>query len=104
MWEMTECSGDGPTAIRLRRADANFRRLMAFEVDLARNYLDAGAPLANSLSGRPRLAIVAFIAGGRAALGAIERGGYDVLCGSPRPSKLQRAAEFLRTFAQLRRV
>ncbi len=96
--------GVSAEAIRLRRADANFRRLMAFEVDRARQHLDAGAPLANSLSGRPRLAIVAFIAGGRAALGAIERGGYDVLRRSPRPSKLQRAAEFLRTFAQLRRV
>ena len=94
--------GVSEETIGLRRTDANFRRLMAFEVDRARKYLDAGAPLANTISGRLRLAIVAFIAGGRAALSAIERRRYDVLRQSPRPSKLRRAAEFLRTFAQLR--
>ncbi len=38
-----------------------------------------GAPLIDELRGRARLAVAAFVAGGRAALDAIERAGYDVL-------------------------
>jgi phytoene/squalene synthetase len=40
----------------------------------ARALLDAGPPLVRSLRGRARLAVAGFLAGGRAALGAIERG------------------------------
>src|SRR5581483_10646010 len=60
-------------------ASPNLRHLMAFEVRRARQLLDEGAPLAATLRGRPAFAIRAFVAGGRAALRAIERAGYDVL-------------------------
>src|SRR5947209_7040988 len=75
------------------------RRLMAFEVARARRLLDEGAPLVRTLKGRPKLAVAAFVAGGRAALDAIARAGYDVLARSPRPSRLQRAAALARTIA-----
>lgn len=63
------------------------RRLLAFETDRAKNVLDQGAPLAGTLRGWARLAISGYIAGGRAALRAIEQAGYDVLRQTPKPSK-----------------
>jgi squalene synthase HpnC len=60
------------------------REVLAFEVARARDLLAEGAPLIGELRGRPRLAVAAFVAGGRAALDAIERAGYDVLAGPPR--------------------
>jgi squalene synthase HpnC len=65
-------------------AGESLRRLLAFEVARARGLLAEGAPLIDELHGRPRLAVAAFVAGGRAALDAIERAGYDVLPGPPR--------------------
>ena len=58
-------------------AGPQVRELLAFEVARARALLGEGAPLIDLLQGRARLAVAAFIAGGRAALDAIERG-YDV--------------------------
>jgi squalene synthase HpnC len=50
------------------------RALVAFESDRARRLLAAGAPLARTLAPRPRLAIAGFVAGGRAALDALQAG------------------------------
>jgi squalene synthase HpnC len=69
---------------------AALRDVLAFEVERARRLLDEGAPLIGQLRGRERLAVAAFSAGGRAALGAIEHAGYDVLAGAPRASKPRR--------------
>ncbi|MBV8432470.1 MAG: squalene synthase HpnC [Solirubrobacterales bacterium] len=63
------------------------RALIAFEVDRARSLLAAGAPLAPMLGPRPRAAVAGFIAGGRAALEAIERAGYDVGQGPGPPTR-----------------
>ena len=46
--------------------------LVAFEADRARRLLGAGAPLARTLSPRPRLAIAGFVAGGRTALDVLQ--------------------------------
>jgi squalene synthase HpnC len=73
------------------------RDVLAFEVERARRLLDRGAPLIGELHGRERLAVAAFSAGGRAALGAIERAGYDVLAGAPRASKPRRLAALVAT-------
>ena len=85
-------------------ASQSLRDLMAFEVSRARAWLDAGAPLAHTLRGRPAFAIRAFVAGGRSALRAIEQGGYDVLAVRARASRGQRAravlAELLRRGSQ----
>jgi squalene synthase HpnC len=78
-------------------ASPSVRELMAFEVDRARRLLDDGAPLIRALRGRAALAIAAFVAGGRSALGAIERADYDVLAGSPRPGRAHTALELART-------
>ena len=55
------------------------RTLVAFEV------FDRGARLVATLRGRPRLAVTAFVAGGRAALDAIEAAGYELRTKPPRP-------------------
>lgn len=81
---------------------AGFRRLMDFEIQRAHEMLTAGAPLANTLRGRRRLAIAAFVAGGRAALNAIQNADFDVLCRSPRPSKASYLLELGRTLWELR--
>jgi squalene synthase HpnC len=89
--------------LRAARPSAAFRRLMAFQVDRARTLLDEGAPLATDLRGRAGMAVAAFVAGGRSALDAIARAGYDVLGSSPRPSKAARASELLRTLVRVNR-
>ncbi len=71
--------------------DDPLRALLAFEVARARALLADGAPLIDELHGRERLAVAAFVAGGRAALDAIERARYDVLSGPPRAGRGRRA-------------
>jgi squalene synthase HpnC len=73
--------------LRAASASPGVRALLRFEVERARALLDLGAPLVRTLSGRPRLAIAGFLAGGRAAADAIERRGFDVLGGAPRPRR-----------------
>lgn len=63
------------------------RQVVAFEVARARKLLWAGAPLAASARGRPKLAIAAFAAGGLAALEQIETAGFDVSSGVARPGR-----------------
>lgn len=74
-------------------ASPRLKELMAFEVGRARALLDAGAPLVGTLSGTARLAVAGYLAGGRAALAAIEAADYDVLAATPRPSKARTLAE-----------
>ena len=73
------------------------RTLIAFEVERARSLFDRGAPLITLLTGRPRLAVMAFVAGGRAALAAMERAGYAVGAEPPRPTLTARIAALART-------
>ena len=66
------------------------RAVLAFEVARARRLLADGAPLIRQLRGRAGLAVASFLAGGRAALEAIERVGCDVLPGPPRATRRRR--------------
>ncbi len=75
------------------------RGLIAFEVARTRALLEEGAPLIHTLRGRERVAVAAFASGGRAALEAIERAGYDVLEGPPRATRARRAVALARTLA-----
>jgi len=83
-------------------AGARLRGVLAFEVRRARDLLTEGAPLIDRLQGRGRLAVAAFVAGGRAALNAIERAGYDVLAGPPRASRPRRALALAGVLAEAR--
>ena len=85
----------------LGRAEAGpaLRAVVAFEVARARGLLDEGAPLIGELRGRARLAVAAFVAGGRAALSAIERADYDVLGGPPEVGRTRLLGSMARTLS-----
>jgi squalene synthase HpnC len=85
-------------------ASAPLREVLAFEVERARRLLDDGAPLIAQLQGRPKLAVAAFLAGGRSALDAIERARYDVLVGPPRAGGARRALALVAALHASRRV
>ncbi|UXY14829.1 squalene synthase HpnC [Chitiniphilus purpureus] len=77
--------------------DANWRRLMAFQVDRTRRMLQAGAPLALQLPGRIGLELRLTVLGGDAILTKLQQSGYDmfrhrpVLTGRDWPRLLWRA-------------
>jgi squalene synthase HpnC len=76
---------------------------LAFECTRARELLACGAPLIGELHGvRARLSVTAFVAGGHAALDAIERADYDVLAGPPRAGAARRLLTLARTLAERR--
>lgn len=80
------------------------RATLAFECSRARELLACGAPLIDRLHGwRARLAVTAFVAGGRAALGTLERAGYDVSAGPPSAGALRRALALGATIVERRR-
>jgi squalene synthase HpnC len=94
-----ECTVDDLLA---ERAAPRLRALVRYEATRIRPLLDAGAPLAASLSGRFRVAVAGFAAGGHAALDAIVDADGDVLgvrC-RPRPDRVvTRLASVLRSQA-----
>jgi squalene synthase HpnC len=67
-------------------ASPALRSLLAFEAARAHELLDAGVALVASIHGRAKLAVAGFVAGGRAALQAIEAVDFDVLPGAPKPT------------------
>jgi squalene synthase HpnC len=80
------------------------RATLAFECSRARELLARGAPLIDRLHGlRARLAVAAFVAGGRAALGAIERADYDVSECPPSAGAMRRALALVATIVERRR-
>jgi squalene synthase HpnC len=81
-------------------AGGPLREVLAFEVARARELLADGAPLIGEVQGRARLAVAAFVAGGRAALDAIERAGYDVLEEPPRATSVRRLLVLARTLSE----
>jgi squalene synthase HpnC len=88
------------------RAGWRVKGVIAFEVARTRELLEEGAPLIGTLHGRERVAVAAFVSGGRAALEAIERSGYDVLRGagarSLRATRARRAVALARALAERR--
>ncbi len=74
------------------------RALIGYESARASALLDEGAPLIGTLRGAARLAVAGYVAGGRAALSAIEGCGHDVLRVTPRPDKRETAGKALRAY------
>jgi squalene synthase HpnC len=79
-------------------AGAAVTALLTFEVARARELLTSGAPLVGTLRGAARLAVAGYVAGGRAALAAVERHDYDVLASTPKPGKPKLAAELIKSY------
>lgn len=69
------------------RASQPLRRLIAFETERASAWLGAGAPLVSTLRGWARLAVSGYVAGGRAAAGALRRAAYDPLGNGTKPGR-----------------
>lgn len=78
------------------RAD-RVRALIAFECARAGELLDEGARLVGTLRGAARLAVAGYVAGGRSALAALARSGYDVSAGPPRASRSRIVVPAFRT-------
>ncbi|HEY5288022.1 MAG TPA: squalene/phytoene synthase family protein [Solirubrobacteraceae bacterium] len=81
-----------PTPSRdFSRQNERLREAIAYEVGRARTLMAAGLPLIAGVHGRPKLALAGFVAGGEAALEAIERACFDVLGPVSRPTMPRRA-------------
>jgi squalene synthase HpnC len=76
--------------------------LLGFQAARARSLLAEGAPLIRRLRRRDGLAVVGFVAGGRAALDALADARYDVLARRPRPSRRMFAAAVIGTIWEQR--
>ena len=79
------------------------RETVRFETARVRALLGAGMPLVASVPGRAKLAVAGYVAGGVAAVQAIERADFDVLAGAPSAGKARRARALARVLAESRR-
>lgn len=79
--------GVSESDIANRKATPQFRALLEFEVDRARDWFERGLPLAKMVNRSLALDIELFSRGGLAILDAIERQDYDVLTRRPVISK-----------------
>jgi squalene synthase HpnC len=79
-----------------RSADC-LRKTISFETARASELLSSGVSLVASVGGRPKLAVAAFVAGGRVALHDIEQAHFDVFGAGRRGSH----ARLLRTLANV---
>ncbi|MEE1942130.1 squalene synthase HpnC [Streptomyces sp. TRM 70361] len=80
-FRVTESDLAAPTA------NASVRALVAYQARRAQELLNEGVPLVASLPGVPKLLVAGFTGGGRAALRAVRSARYDVLAGTPRPTR-----------------
>jgi squalene synthase HpnC len=98
-----EAFGVGEEQILARELIPAFRRLMRFQVERARDFLERGKPLASMLPGRLAVDMRAFTLGGLAALDEIKARDYDVLSGRASTSPLRKAAILPRALLPWRR-
>ena len=89
--EDLERFGVGEDVIASGVATNEFRRLMRFEVERARDLFRRGLPLIDRVAGAARVDVALFTAGGLAILRAIERQDYDVLSKRPTLSRWGKA-------------
>ncbi|GIG87250.1 squalene synthase HpnC [Plantactinospora endophytica] len=80
------------------RAGERLRTVVRRQAQRAADLLDAGAPLLGDLRGWARIAVGGYVAGGRAALTALARAGYDPLPGPPKPTRAGIAAAWVRSY------
>jgi squalene synthase HpnC len=83
-------------------ATDRLREAISFEVARGRELLAAGVPLVAGVRGRPKLALAAFVAGGRAALEEIARARFEVLGGVAQASRAKRLRALASVLAESR--
>lgn len=81
------------------RFNSQFRELMRFEVERARQWFDRGLPLVKMVNRSLALDLELFSRGGLAILQAIEEQDYDVLTRRPSLSKLRKVELAFRALA-----
>ena len=79
-----------------------FRRLMAFEVDRARDLFHQGLPLVDRVDGTLKLDIALFSKGGLSVLDNIERQGCDVLSRRPVVGRARKLRLLVSTLLKLK--
>ncbi|MFQ5934121.1 MAG: squalene synthase HpnC [Dehalococcoidia bacterium] len=77
--------------LQRRRFNENFKQLMAFEVDRARNLFEEGLRLVDLVSDTLKVDLELFSLGGMKVLEAIEKIDYNVLSRRPTVSRLVKA-------------
>jgi squalene synthase HpnC len=96
--------GCGPEDFAVAHTSNQLKSVLAFEMGRAQKLLVQGGKLIGMMPGwRERLAVAAFVAGGKAALYAIERADFDVLAGPPTVTRRRRAFELCVTLWESRR-
>ncbi len=75
------------TDLAAKHTTPSVRRLVAREVERARELLGSGPVLVHNLRGSARLAVAGFVAGGLATADALRRADYDVLARDIAPRK-----------------
>jgi squalene synthase HpnC len=88
--------------LHAEHAGEQVKALIALQTARVHELLAQGAPLLDTLRGRPRLAVAAFVAGGRAAAQAIERSAFDVLAGPPKAGDRARLRALFTVLGQRR--
>jgi squalene synthase HpnC len=101
--EDLERFGVGEADLLAAGASPALDALVAFELERARSLLRAGVPLVDEVPRRAGLAVAGFIAGGLAALAAIERAGHDVSSGPPHAGRALFARCMAQTLSRARR-
>ena len=81
------------------RFNSQFRELMRFEVERARQWFDRGLPLVTIVNRSLALDLELFSRGGLAILDAIEKQDYDVLARRPSLGRLRKVELALRALA-----
>ena len=100
-WERFGCSEDDFAAsVERSLTSLPLRRLVIYEAQRARQMLRDGAPLIKKLRGGQRLAMIGFVAGGHAALDAIEAAGGEVLTEQCVATKSRQASRVLQLLAR----
>jgi phytoene/squalene synthetase len=84
--------GVSQTVIAEKQATAEFRELMRFEVERAREWFRQGLPLVGLVHREVARDLELFSQGGMEILDAIEASGYDVLSHRPTLSKNRKLA------------
>ncbi|XVQ81847.1 squalene synthase HpnC [Microbispora siamensis] len=83
------------------RTSPRLRRAVALQARRAATLLDEGMPLLETLSGFARTAVAGYVAGGRAALAALERGRHDVLGRAVRARRRAVLSEWVRVLKEV---
>jgi squalene synthase HpnC len=87
------CADDDLAATSTPR---RLREVIALQAARASGLLDEGAPLVGTLRGFARTAVAGYVAGGRATVAALRRGGHDVLAQPIRPRRARLLAFWVR--------